>query len=236
MARWKQWLVSLILFSGAVYYGTCYSKENPLIADFCKISMTRVPCDTVRGTIFSNGARTLIKVYSPRKQFMQIDSTTTFIYNPGERSAIKMHRSNPALLPFFELFRMCLHGGQFPPLASCTMGKTIKGGDSLCTDWIPDGKKTSMRGRISTLYFKDRLVDISSYDKKGALLYQAQFSRDSLINGLHVPLRIVSKVLQKSDTLIEEVSFQNVRIDIPIPPDSLSIIVPPGVRIEVLKW
>jgi hypothetical protein len=228
------WYVIALLFFGA----NCavYSADSKAFAlGFTKIAIDKSRHDTVSGTIFSFGTRTLIKVYSPRNQFMQIDSNVTLIYNPDEHLAMRIRQNNPALIPFFQVFRLFLQGDQLPALASCDLGNSVKRGDTLRADWIPNGKKTAFRGKISTVYFKDRPLSVDTYDKKGDCLYTMRFFQDSLIGGHHVPLRIVTKALLGSDSLTEDVSLRIDSLHRPIPEEIIGFKVPPEIPVKDLK-
>jgi hypothetical protein len=209
---------------------------SPLQVSFTKIESRVSSTDTVKGTIHSFDDRMVISIVYPIIQFMLIDSLTTFIYNKEERAAVQIQRKNRSILPFFHTFIGFFGGEQAIPVMHFKIDQSFKKGDTLITCWMARDKKTGFKGKIETAYWKDRPVSTSSIDKKGRVLSRMEFSSDTMVNGKHVPLRIVTRTIQGSDTLCEDVSFGNLLIGTPVPDSIRKITIPPGIPVKVLEW
>jgi hypothetical protein len=208
----------------------------PLSVDFTKILNRDRGHDTVTGKIHSFENRMVISVTHPINQYMFIDSLSTFIYNIEERSAIQLQRKSRSFLPFFQTYVGFFGDGQAIPVMFFKIDKSRKSGDSLVMTWVPKDKKTGFNGRIETVHWKDRPLSTCSIDKKGRILTRMEFSNDSLLNGRHVPFRMLTYTISGTDTLREEVLFRNLHIGMP-PPDSIKIMrIPSDVSVKVLQW
>lgn len=226
-------VAALLLISCTPAMGTAF---NSCSVDFVKIARSGSALDTVKGSIFAAKLQIMVKVHSPRIQFMKIDSNSMLIYNPDERTALQMPRNNPVSLPFFQVLMTFLEGNTFPFQITCKAGAAVKKGDSLFIDWIPDGKKASFPGRFKTVYFQDRPAKIEAFEKKGKLLYRMEFSNDTLILGKNIPLQVITKSFQGRDTVYESVKFKNIAVDKPFPDEILNFKLPAEVPIKVIEW
>jgi hypothetical protein len=207
-----------------------------LTADFTKIKKSESTGDTVKGSAHWFENRLVIKVTAPIAQYMVIDSLQTIIYNPSENTGIRMIRKTRDFLPFFNTFSGFFKGEQVAPQVNFKIKTSVRKNDSLYTEWVPDGGKTSFRGKFEAVFYNDKPVRATTYDKKGALLYQMSFGHDTLINGTHVPLRIRARTPARSGSILEDVEFSNVSVNKPIPGEIAKFKIPPEASIKVMEW
>lgn len=210
--------------------------NRSLSVDFIRTKALKNNTETVTGTLYQSGDRIIINVTAPVAQFVVIDSASTLIYNPGERSAIQFHRRNTVVMPLFQTFLGFLQNDQIAPPPGFIMGTSERQGDSLRIRWVPEPRKTSLHGRFETIYCKDKPVRAGMYDKRGNLIYSQRFSRDLLVHGHHVPLLISSQTLQDSDTLNETVLFSNFAAEEVVPDEILRFKIPADVPIKDIEW
>jgi outer membrane lipoprotein-sorting protein len=210
--------------------------NRTLTVDFKKIKTVKAASDTVKGTLFQFKNRMIIKVTAPIEQFFLIDSGTTVIYNSNEHSAIRLNSKAPAVMPFFNTFVGFFKGAQVVPQVNFRIKSSEKRGDSLYTQWVPDGDQTSFRGKFETVYYNDKPVRASTFDKKGILLYRMTFGHDTLISGAHVPLLISTLTPAGPGPILEDVEFRNVSVNRPVPADIVNFKIPDGVPIKVIEW
>jgi hypothetical protein len=178
----------------------------------------------------------VIKVTAPIAQFMIIDSSSTLIYNCGERSAIQFRSNSSAAMPLFQVFFKLYQGNQLLPPSPFKQGTTQKSGDTLHSTWILETKKKTSPVRFESVYYKDEPVMEGLYDAKGMCISLLQFSKDTLINGRHVPLRISSSVPQGSLMLIETVSICHLLTNANVPEEILHFKLPPEIPVKVIEW
>jgi hypothetical protein len=210
--------------------------NKTLSADFTKTKSGGSGVERVAGNLFWLGDRMVVTITSPIRQFFLIDSESTLIYNSGERSAVKLHSKNPAVLPLFTTFIGFFKGEQMVPRAKFRIKSSVKRGDSLYTQWVPEGDDVFFKGNFVTVYCVDEPVRAATYDNKGNLLYRMTFGHDTLIDGTRVPLRISTLTPVCSDSTLEEVDFRNVSVNKPVPAGIVNFKIPPEVPIKVLEW
>ena len=214
-----------------------FSKPSSTVqVSFTKIESRVSSIDTVKGIIHSFDGRVVIAAAYPICQVMLIDSLTTLIYNKEERTAVQIRRNVRSVLPFYQTFIGFLCGEPAVPVMQCKIDRSSKRGDTLITSWVARDKKTGFEGKIETAYWKDRPVSASSIDKKGRVLSHMVFSNDTMVNGKHMPLRIVTRTLQGADTFCEDVSFSSLLIGMPVPDSIKNIAIPPDIPVKVLEW
>ena len=209
--------------------------HGTLNVDFTKVKSSKSGYDTINGNLHWFENRMVIKVTAPIVQFMSIDSLQTIIYNPMEQKGIRINRKTAAFLPFFNTFIGFFKGEQVVPQANFTIRASVKKNDSLYTEWGPDGNAASFRGKFETVFYRDKPIRATTYDKKGNLLYRMSFGHDTLIDGAHIPLRISTQTQVPSGSMFEDVEFRNISINQPIPSEITNFKIPAGVPIKVLE-
>lgn len=210
--------------------------SSPLRVSFTKIESRASAADTVIGTVHSFDGRMVIAVTSPIIQYMLIDSAKTLIYNKDERTAIQLQQKGRLFLPFFHTFIGFFGGDQAIPVMDFKIRGSRKSGDTLVTTWAPKDKKTGFKGRIETVYWKDRPVQTRSLDNRGRELSRMEFSNDSLVNGRHVPFGIVTFTPNGAGMQREEVTFRDLAIGEPVPDSIKTMTIPAGIPVTVLEW
>ncbi|MBN2189165.1 MAG: hypothetical protein JW699_06910 [Chitinispirillaceae bacterium] len=224
----------LVLFIPLTVSG---ESDEIIQVEFAKIKVEKGRSDSVEGTIYSFESRLLIKIDRPIDQRMVVDSLSTLIYNPSEQACVQIRRKSRAFLPVFSSFFDFLNAaGRIVPEQHFTIKGTVKRGDSLYTHWAPDHKRTSFRGRIETVYYRDKPVSVSTFDGKSRVLSLMLFSRDTLIKGFHLPMEITTCEIQKRDTVREKVSFRNLSMGGALPDSIRCFRIPPEVPCEVIEW
>jgi hypothetical protein len=224
----------LVLF---IPFAVSGESDDVIKVEFTKVKAEKGRSDSVEGTIYSFERRLMIKIDCPIAQHMVVDSLSTLIYNPSEQACVQICRKSGAFLPVFStFFGFFSAGGRIVPEVQFKISGTVKRGDSLYTQWAPDPRKTSFRGRIETAYYQDKPVSISTFDGKSRLLSLMLFSQDTLIKGAHIPLAITTCDIQKRDTVRERVSFRNLSIGGTIPESVRCFRVPPEVPCKVIEW
>jgi hypothetical protein len=231
----KKWLL-LNVAVGCLSFHATPASERTVIVDFSKIKTKEDRSDTVRGTIFYFGDRLTVKIHQPRVQYMIYDSLRTTIYNPDEHAGVEFHRKNKQFLPFFQTFIGFFLDNSIDPQVKFRIDESMRRGDTLVTRWVSDDRNFLFSGSVEMVYYKDIPIRTVTYDKKKRAVSLMSFSRDTLIDNRHVPLRIVTRTNAKPFTLCEDVSFCNVVTGKAVPREIRDYAIPSDVTLKVIEW
>jgi hypothetical protein len=214
-------------------------KTIPLHADFSKISHSLSKpsiFDTIRGVLYSNYSKMFIKVTHPVLQLMIIDSTSSLIYYPEEKSALLLKRSNRPFMPFFQMFINFIRNEQPAPDIHFSLEESIKKDDTLYTFWIPSENRIKHKLRVTMAYCSDRPLSTSTFDKNGHLIGRMRYLSDTLLGGNHVPKRIMMETAQNTDVRYDDVVFSDILFGGPFSPELLNFHIPVGVPVKEMEW
>jgi hypothetical protein len=180
--------------------------------------------------------KVLVSVKNPIVQLIYFEDNEIFIYYPEDSLAFKFVSPYPVSFSFFQTFLNVMK----EDFGVCGRGYSLLNNeikkDTLITYWKPPVDLSETIGNLKLVFVENRIISSELKKTNGEFLLETFYSQHFNYGEYYFPLEINSVLFADKDTLFEKISYKNPVFNDSLPEEVVNFKIPPGIKIEEIKW
>jgi hypothetical protein len=178
----------------------------------------------------------LVSVEKPIIQLIYFEDNEIFIYYPEDSLVFKFVSPYPVSFSFFQTFLNVMK----EDFGVCSRGYSLLSHeirkDTLITYWKPPVDLSETISSLKLVFVENRIISSELKKTNGEFLLETSYSRHFNYGEYYFPLEINSALFLDKDTIFEKISYKSPVFNDSLPEEVVNFKIPPGVRIEEIKW
>ncbi len=176
-----------------------------------------------------------IETHTPFHQIMIIEKNITLVYYPKRKLAYRLKSDRPPLFPAISYLIAFFHTEEGFANLGLNLQQQDFRGDTLITLWgSPDPKKKF--GHYQLIQVDDKTLKVTYTSPDTSNINVLRFDDFVTLDNIVLPMTIVSEQTSTNNYSIETIYLQDVKINLPIPPQYLNFNLPQDTKVIEKEW